>query len=67
MFIKLKRVQESDLEGYFATYINMDKVTDFYKAPKFGVPLTKIFIARDFILVKETPEEIIKLIEEASK
>lgn len=66
MFIKLNKVEDHTDNSFFDLYINTDKVTEFYKINRFGKSFTNVFTGKEYFTVKETPEEIMSKIEEAS-
>lgn len=65
MFIKLNKVDIYDDTVSFPVYINMDKVEEFFKVPSSEKPFTRLFMGEENFDVKETPEEIMKLIKKA--
>lgn len=70
MFIKLRKIEDHtpfSEDWFFTVYINTDKVTEFYRICKFGKSFTNVFTGKEYFTVRETPEEIMKLIEEAGK
>lgn len=70
MFIKLSKIEDHTPfreDWFFTVYINMDKVTEFYRISRFGKSFTNVSSDKEILTVRETPEEIMKLIEEAGK
>jgi hypothetical protein len=66
MFIKLNKLEEYTAGQYFAVYINIDKISEFFGIRKFGIPCTNVYMGKEYFTAKETPEEIMKLIKEAT-